>query len=172
MIKLAQPSDLAAVMLFYDQLITDLATTEFPSDWHKGVYPDSTYVQEAIARGELFINWCEQQIISAMVLNGVANEGYAQAPWQVADDGSNILLIHTLGVAAAVQGQKIAQTMVRFAIKQARQQHKAALHLDAVATNIPAQKLYAASGFTHVVTLKLFYADTGVTDFLLYELVL
>ena len=47
-----------------------------------------------------------------------------------------------------------------------------ALRLDVLGTNLPAQKLYTAMGFQYRTTLKLFYEDTGTTDYLLYELVL
>ena len=36
--------------------------------------------------------------------------------------------------------------------------------------NLPAEKLYTAAGFQYRGTIKLFYEDTGLTDFLLYEL--
>lgn len=47
-----------------------------------------------------------------------------------------------------------------------------AIRLDVLGGNIPASKLYESMGFKYIETLKLFYEDTGLTDFLLYELVL
>lgn len=93
MIKVAQLNDLPALMTFYNDLIVAMAQTAFPSGWQKGVYPDENYVRTAIVHGELFVNWQDDQIVSAMVLNSVANDGYAQAAWAVADTGDNILLI-------------------------------------------------------------------------------
>ncbi|MFD0896623.1 GNAT family N-acetyltransferase [Loigolactobacillus binensis] len=172
MIKLAQTHDLKPIMAFYEQVITTLAKTAFPSGWKKGIYPDELYVANAIAHQESFLDWRDDTIVSAMVLNSAANPGYTQAAWQVQAAPAAILLIHTLAVAPALQGQGIAQQMVKFAIDYGRSHHKLALHLDALATNLPAQKVYLACGFTYITTLKLFYPDTGVTSFLLYEFVL
>lgn len=61
---------------------------------------------------------------------------------------------------------------MRQAIHIARTKRQRALRLDVLGTNLPAQKLYTAMGFQYRTTLKLFYEDTGTTDYLLYELVL
>ncbi|ANK62091.1 GNAT family N-acetyltransferase [Loigolactobacillus backii] len=170
MIKLVQPSELQQVITFYENLIDGMQNAKFPTDWKKGIYPSATYLSDALRRQELFVDWQDDVIVSAMVLNSAANAGYEQANWSLDVADSEVLLIHTLGVAPQQQGHGIAQQMVKFAVDYARQQHKQTIHLDAIGTNLPAQKLYSACGFTCVGTFKLFYEDTGVTDFLLYEL--
>ena len=39
-------------------------------------------------------------------------------------------------------------------------------------TNLTAQKLYERVGFQYRGTLQLYYEDTGLTDFRLYEYIL
>ena len=38
--------------------------------------------------------------------------------------------------------------------------------------NVPAERLYAGQGFERRVTVWMFYADTGCTDYGLYEYLL
>ena len=82
------------------------------------------------------------------------------------------LAAQALGVAPERQGRGLAKQLVRQAIHIARTKRQRALRLDVLGTNLPAQKLYTAMGFQYRTTLKLFYEDTGTTDYLLYELVL
>jgi len=62
--------------------------------------------------------------------------------------------------------------MVEYAIENCKNNGIKAIRLDVLASNRPAQKLYTTMGFICMNTIQLFYEDTGLTDFLLYELVL
>ena len=44
-----------------------------------------------------------------------------------------------------------------------------AIRLDVLKGNLPAEKLYTGLGFKYLHTLKMFYEDTGWTDYELYE---
>ena len=46
---------------------------------------------------------------------------------------------------------------------------KKALRLDALKSNLPAQKMYEKAGFTYRGEQRLFTENTGMTDFLYYE---
>lgn len=59
--------------------------------------------------------------------------------------------------------------MVKEAIIIAGENCNKAIRLDVLGSNIPAQKLYTNMGFQYIDTIKLFYEDTGLTDYLLYE---
>ena len=59
---------------------------------------------------------------------------------------------------------------MRFAIDVARTQRQKAIHLDVLAGNVPAERLYPALGFVYLGTIPMFYEDTGWTDYGLYEL--
>ena len=62
--------------------------------------------------------------------------------------------------------------MVREAIRTAGENGQKAVRLDVLGTNIPAQKLYSSMGFQYRDTIQLFYEDTGLTDYMLYEYLL
>lgn len=48
----------------------------------------------------------------------------------------------------------------------------AALWLDVLGGNVPAEQLYAGQGFKRRGTVRMFYADTGWMDYGLYEYLL
>ena len=49
---------------------------------------------------------------------------------------------------------------------------KKAVRLDAIGTNVPAQKLYEKYGFVSCGTAQEYYESTGETEFVFYEYVL
>lgn len=48
----------------------------------------------------------------------------------------------------------------------------AALRLDMLGGNVPTERLYAGQWFERRGTVRMFYADTGCTDYGLYEYLL
>ena len=46
------------------------------------------------------------------------------------------------------------------------------LRLDVLGGNVPAERLYTGQGFARRGTVRMFYADTGWTDYGLYEYLL
>lgn len=66
----------------------------------------------------------------------------------------------------------LAGCMVQYAIGTARSQGCRALRLDVLGGNVPAERLYTGQGFTCRGTVRMFYADTGWTDYGLYEYLL
>lgn len=47
-----------------------------------------------------------------------------------------------------------------------------ALRLDVLGGNVPAERLCVGQGFRFCATVRMFYADTGWTDYRLYEYLL
>ena len=78
-------------------------------------------------------------------------------------------VIHALGVLPSHHGRGFARELVAAAKEIARSRGHRALRLDVLNGNIPAVRLYESEGFRFVSRVKLFYEDTGLTDFLLYE---
>ena len=81
---------------------------------------------------------------------------------------AQLLVIHALGVHPAFARRGIAQRMVQYAIGTARPQGCRALRLDVLGGNVPAERLYTGQGFARRGTVRMFYADTGWTDYGLY----
>lgn len=171
-IRAAQPEEFAGVMEFYDALIDAMRDWEFKPKWEKGVYPGGQFIQDSLNRNELFVADEGGSILGAVIINHDCAAGYDTVQWGIEAEKSEVAVIHALGVSPRRQGRGIAKRMLAFAAETGKRKGVKAIRLDVLAENLPAQKLYAAAGFTHRETVKLFYEDTGLMDFLLFELVL
>lgn len=130
------------------------------------------FLDASIAHGELFLAELDGVLAGCMVLNHAYNDGYAAAFWAADVPDAQLLVIHALGVHPAFARRGIAHRMVQYAIGTARAQGCRALRLDVLGGNVPAERLYTGQGFTCRGTVRMFYADTGWTDYGLYEYLL
>ena len=169
-IRTADINDFENVMDFYHDLIDDMQDIEFRPKWKKDVYPTRQFIYDAIVKNELFVAIINNSIIASMVMNHVCADGYAEIQWKVSAKNNEIIIIHALAISLSCQKKGIAKKMMDYAINYCKDNGMKAIRLDVLASNIPAQKLYANMGFAYMGKIRLFYEDTGLTDFLLYEL--
>lgn len=169
MIRLAMAEEYESVKTFYYNLIDDMETMEYHPRWQKGIYPSEDALRTALENKEMYVYVENYEIISAMRINHSATEGYSQIKWGIEAKEAETMLIHMLGVSLAYQGKGIAKEMVRYVIEKAKQEKQKTIRLDVLAGNIPAFKLYDSLGFQSVGEVMLFYEDTGLTNFTLYE---
>jgi len=140
--------------------------------WEKDIYPAQEFLKESIKNGELYVCTEDDHIAGAMVLNHQCNDGYRKFKWQTEAAADEILVIHALGVHPAYSGKGYAKAMVKKAFEVGAEMHQKAIRLDVLGGNVPAEKLYTGLGFKYMDTLKMYYEDTGWTDYELYEYVL
>lgn len=171
-IRTAKEEELEKVMSFYDAMIDGMQNAESKPGWKKGVYPEEKFLKGAIERQELLIGILDGVITGAMVVNHESADGYDTIEWKTAAEPQEVTVIHALGVLPEHQGKGLAGEMVNEVIRRAGAACQKALRLDVLAANVSAQKFYLSMGFEYRGTVKLFYEDTGLTEFLLYEYVL
>ena len=168
-VRRARPEEFPAVRAFYHRLIDLSAAGPYPLGWQKDVYPAPEQLRQALERGQLYIGEQDGKILAAMILDREGNAGYQGAPWRVEAMAAQVSVIHALGVTPACQGQGLGRQMVRAAQKLALAQGSRALRLDVLSGNLPAERLYLGMGFYRVAGARMFYPDTGWTEFDLYE---
>ena len=161
-----------AVAAFYDRLIDEMQSAVYKPGWEKGIYPTYAFLEESIRRQELYILLLEGEIAAAMVLNRACTDGYERIVWQIEAPPEEISVIHALGLRPVFQGKGLAKAMVAEAIRLCRKRGDRSIRLDVLGGNEPALGLYPAMGFRYMGTLQLYYEDTGLTDFWLYEYLL
>lgn len=171
-IKPANLDDFENVTEFYYDLIESMQNVEYHPAWKKDIYPTKQFIYDSITKKELFIAVINENIAGSMVMNHDCADGYAKIKWKISVKKDEVIIIHALGISRCHQGKGIAKKMVQYAIENCKDNGIKAIRLDVLASNKPAQKLYSATGFIYINKIRLFYEDTGLTDFYLYELAL
>lgn len=165
----ALPAECDAVIAFYHTLIADMADSPYHPEWKIGIYPETEFIYASVENGELYIYETDGAWAGVCVLNHTACEGYDTAPWRIPARTEEITVVHALGVAKAFQGRGVAQAMVREIFSVCRENGQKTVRLDVLKKNLPAKHLYEKAGFYQVAETRLYYEDTGWTDFYLYE---
>ncbi len=168
-IRPARPEEFPAVRAFYHRLIDLMQEAEYRPGWEKDVYPDRDQLRQAIDKQQLYVGELEGSFAAAMIMDRQSNEGYRGAPWLVEAAPERVSVIHALGVLPTLQGRGLAREMVRFAFERARALGSRVIRLDVLSGNLPAERLYLRLGFYRVSNARMFYPDTGWTEFDLYE---
>lgn len=171
-IRKATLDEFLSVREFYHKMTDWLETAAYGPGWKKDIYPSPEDLIEALTLGELWVCDYDGGYIASMIVNSRSQEEYSRVKWEIDASQDEVILIHALGVMPQYHGKGIASEMVKHAITLAKAQNKKAMRLDVLAGNLPAEKLYPKFGFKLIDTLEMFYEDTGLTLYKLYELAL
>lgn len=168
-IKKALPNEALNVLGFYHYYLDNKGILKYAPPWIKGVYPSDEFIISSVKNGNVYVAESGDEIVSAMIMDGNQNDGYEQIEWPTPANKGEFLVIHTFCVKPELTGNGIGKLMIKKAIEVGKEQDKKSLRLDVLDGNIPAGKLYSALGFDFVKTVELFYENTGVRIFHLYE---
>ena len=95
-IRKAARADLDAVCRIYDQIHTAEERGEAASGWQRGVYPERETAEAALARGDLFVQEQNGEIVGTAILNQTPVDSYAGANWRYDAPDSEVMVLHTL----------------------------------------------------------------------------
>ncbi len=168
----ANAAEFTGIRKFYWDLIDQMQGRQDTVGWKKGIYPADSFLQESLDRGELYVIDGADGPLACVILNSLWNEGYEGLPWRCRCAREEVLVPHALAVAPAEQGKGLGRQLVRELIGLAEAAGKKAVRLDILSGNLAAERLYTGMGFQYVATKALFYEDTGLTAFRMYELAL
>jgi len=171
-VKQAKPAQYDDVEKFYCALIDSMADSEFRPEWEMGVYPTERLLKDAIKEQALFLAYLGNDLAGVMILNHDHEPEYENVKWQTNAKKDEVLVIHLLGVSPAYQGKGVAKQMVSSVIEMCVEDHIKAIRLDVLRKNILAAKLYLSIGFQYIDSVKIYYEDTGLADFQLYEYII
>lgn len=170
--RLAKKDEFESLRKFYWNLIDEMRGQSDKIGWKKGIYPTDEFLRESLDKKEMYVLEENGKICASAIINSDYNEGYADIPWSFDCREDEVLIPHALAVSPSLQGRGIGKLFVKEIISLAKKQGKKAMRLDTLGTNTAAQKLYLACGFKFVKSKNLFYEDTGLTEYKMYELVL
>lgn len=165
----AEASAYEATRRFYHSLIDEMERAGNHVTWVKDVYPSPEFLRASAQAGTLYLGMEDGEIAAAMVLNHEASEGYRGAPWEVDADDAEVLVIHALGVHPRFGGRGLGAKMTEGAIRIARDAGMKAIRLDVQRGNDPARRIYVRCGFKPIAEVSMYYENTGLDTFELFE---
>lgn len=168
--RLATQGEFPSIRRFYNRLIDDMAQLPHHPMWDKEGHPADSYLRAALAGGELWVADDAGEIAGALIVNHTANDGYKQVSWRLQAEPERVAIVHAFGVATAHQGRGLGSAMMRYIIDICRAAGDAAMRLDLIDLNRPAEKVYLQLGFTKCAEIELFYEEVGWQLFLMFEL--
>lgn len=162
--------DYDSIITFYDDVTDRTPEIATYARWSKRKHPTLEGVKAYIEEGSMYLYKEGNVIIGAVAVTLYQGEEYHAIEWshQVADDKAAV--IHILAVSPDYQGKGIGSEMVREAIKLAKEKGMLAIRLDALASNIPAHRMYERLGFEYRGKQHLYAENTGWIDFYFFEL--
>lgn len=171
-IRLATQDDFETIMANYVTMTNFPGQKEAGAGWVVGIYPDNEMIQTAIDNNHYYVVEDNGHIFGGMSLNAEFTEGYERVNWQVDAKEGEFLSIHALGVLPEARGKGFAKELVNFAFDFANQNAYKAIRIDVYGVNEAAKKLYPSFGFVLVDEVELYYEDTGLANYLMYEYVI
>lgn len=168
----AGAEDFAAIQNFYWSVIEDIHKNNIHNEnlgWEKGVYPSDDLIRTSLAKGELYTLTEEGEFYACVILNSSCNAGYHGCAWSLQCAPEEVLIPHALAVRPAMQGKGIGKIVVGNILHLARSTHKRAVRLDVLAACKTAERLYTNCGFRFVEAKNMYYADTGWTEYRMFE---
>ena len=167
----ASMDELEEIVDFYNDIIDHQDEKEFGAQWTKDVYPARRDFVSALERGAMHIGRVDGRLACGAIVSG-NDEIYDDVDWPTRVSPEEVGVIHILTVNDDFAGRGFAKKLVAYCADVCRAQGRKVLRLDVLKGNLPAEKLYLKCGFRFVCEQKIYYEDTGLTDYLLYEMVL
>ena len=171
-IRKATKDEIERVVNYYHNVIDAMEGSMYNPCWKKDIYPSDEYIKKGIIEGKIFIGFDEGRIATAMMLDNNPNPGYVDVDWQMEFPQHLVSVVHIFGVHPYFTGKGYAKNMLTHAIDYLRQNGQKAIRLDVLGGSVPAKKLYEKMGFKEIVTIDMYYEDTGWAKFDLYEYIL
>ena len=139
------------------------------SRWAFGLHPTEAMIADYVAQGAAFVEETDGGIAAALAVTPQQPPEYREVSWRCALRDDEVAVVHLLAVDPRLQGRGLATALMREVLAQAKVDGKRAVRLDALATNLPAHRLYEALGFEKRGVFSWYAANTGQADFYLYE---
>lgn len=168
-IRKANKNDINTVIELYEELINAIKDNEHTPQWVYGIYPKDETIIEAIEAEELYVGEIDSEIVSSIVINHKANEGYENIKWKIDDDYDNIYVVHLVAVKHGHGNKGIAKKMLSYVFDLAKENSIKSVRLSIMENNVPAERVYKKLDFEYVDTMTVDLADRGVKTFNLYE---
>ena len=168
-LKKASIRDLNQIRALYWSLLDSSLKYGRILQWKKNIYPNDNDWNKYIINDEMYLILEDINVIGAVAVTNAQSKEYRKIHWKVKADDQEVAVVHLLMILPEYQGGGAATATLDEIIKLVAGKKKRAVRLDAIGTNVPAQKLYEKYGFVNCGTAQEYYESTGETEFVFYE---
>lgn len=167
--KFIQTDDFENVKRKYIDVIENAPDIEKYARWIYGKHPTDESLKAYIDRGEMYVLMDGEEIAGMAAVAMCQGDDYLRIAWAEDMKSDEVATVHLLAVCPDHRGKSLGIKILEDAMEIAVKRGKKALRLDALKTNLPAQKMYEKAGFVYRGEQKLYAENTGMTEFLYYE---
>ncbi|MBR2545806.1 MAG: GNAT family N-acetyltransferase [Erysipelotrichaceae bacterium] len=164
----ADKRDIDNLLSLYDDVIEQQKYDEYGASWTRGVYPTDEDIRLHLENGEIYIGESEGTIACSCAVVAGEEEMYKGAGWNLKVAPEEVAVVHLLAVNKCFRGKGYAMSFLEFLRKELIGHFKV-IHLDALVSNLPADRLYRKFGFRCIGRYPVWYEDLGNTEVSLYE---
>ena len=166
----ASAADFEKIKSAYIDIINRTTDIKEYARWEYGKHPTDEMIQKYIDGGNMYLFMEDGNLAGVIAITFSQGEDYHPVKWQVEVQDDEVMVLHILEIMPDFQGKGIAKKMIQAALELGRAKRMKVCRFDALASNLPAQKLYEKLGFVFRGKQHWFAENTGWTDFYLYEL--
>lgn len=164
--------DFETVKAKYIDVIENTPGMKQHARWVYGQHPTDELLKSYIDSGEMYLLMDEERIAGMVSVVMHQGQDYEKILWAENLANDQVATLHLLAVCPDYRGMALGSKILEEAIGLAIENGKKALRLDALKSNLPAQRMYKRAGFSYRGKQYLFAENTGWTDFLYYEKIL
>ncbi|MGI6211297.1 MAG: GNAT family N-acetyltransferase [Anaerovoracaceae bacterium] len=144
----AAPKDIDAVAEIYDKIHTAEESGELRIGWARGVYPIRDTAEDAVRRGDLFLELSgDNVIVGSAIINQIQVDSYREIPWSADPPEDQIMVIHTLVIPPEFGRHGYGEAFVDFYERYAWEKGAPYLRLDTNRINQSARSMYRKHGY-------------------------
>lgn len=169
--RIAKLTDMPELRSFYKEVCDHQAEDQYSPGWQWGIHPNEAMLTETINDPHelLLIAVDGSQIAAAGALYTGDDNIYDQAKWLQTFPQSAVRVLHLFATRPQYRGHGLSKSFLHYILQQAKASGAQVVHLDIVASNMPAQRSYERAGFKVSQSLTLNYEDIGPTPAKLME---
>ena len=153
----------------YIGVIENTPDIEKYAQWVYGKHPTDELLKAYIDCGEMYVLMDGEAIAGMVAVAMCQGDDYLRISWSVDLQSDEVATVHLLAVCPDYMGKALGIRILEDAMEIAVKNGKKALRLDALKSNLPAQKMYEKAGFVYMGEQRLYAENTGMTQFVYYE---
>lgn len=149
-IRKAELKDIDAVEQIYNDIHESEESGAQTIGWIRGVYPVRKTAEDALDRGDLFVQEDQGQIVGAGIINQTQVDVYALGEWKHDAKDAEVSVLHTLVISPKASGKGYGKAFIAFYENYAREHGCMELRIDTNARNVAARAMYKKLGYKEI----------------------